>query len=127
MDKSFYKVWVKNDYASRVIRSLLNSDIEITNAYPFASYDDVVNEQYNAIGGGKLFKLEYLGNLAGYFIWSDSAPKKWFLKPSFRTAEYLELLNFAVGGCLVSDKTINNENTNIGNENIFKLEKYKQL
>ena len=123
----FYKVLVSKSYASRIIRSLLNTDIEITDKYRFADYDIVVNEQFDLIGDGKLFKLEYKGNLAGYFIWDGSVAKSWFLKPIFRSGEYLKMLNFAVNSCFFSATTINEENTKIEEVNKIIIQTYKSV
>ena len=58
MSRSFYKVLVPNNYARRVIMSLLNSDSDITNEYKFADYDNVVDEQCGLIGSNSFYKLE---------------------------------------------------------------------
>ena len=125
--EQFYKVLVSKSYASRIIRSLLNTDIEITDKYRFADYDIVVNEQFDLIGDGKLFKLEYKGNLAGYFIWDGTKPVSWFLKPIFRFENYLQMLNFAISNCTKSDGSLNFDNVKMESLNLFNILTYKSV
>ena len=111
MAETVNRIWVKESVASRVIRSLLSSDTAITNAYKYGEYDKIVNSTYAEIGDGKLFKVEYKGNVIGFFIVDAKLVlKKYFLKPEVRSPYWLDWFNSAIFS------TPENKNTQIGIE-----------
>jgi len=85
------RIWVKSNFTSQTIRSLLSSDIAITTQYKYGDYDNIVDAVNDSIGNGRLYRVEYKGNSIGFFIWSGGL-KKYFFKPEVRNSNWKTML-----------------------------------